>query len=526
MEADVTVAAAATDEEKVAEALDAIDLMDMQTVEINLTLPTSNATNMVAFSWASSDEAVIATDGTVVRVPGSDTNVTLTVTATSGAVSVDRNYTMVVLDANDMDAISVSDALAETDGANLLVEGIVTGTYTDWGSNEVVIQDIVTGAAIYVDFDVTGAVVGDHVIVRGDLETYTSFGNTKRQLDSGSLISIESSGNTVMVNAETDVAVIADDYAKMLTYTTTLTIKSFDSYGYVFFDGSATRDLKFSFETFAPYMADVYSVGDTLTVTFTVMDINFDHTRIVNVQLPALDDTQNMLAAKGALEVADTVTDSLTPVLALPDYDATITWASDTPAVIAADGTVVQPAVGELDATVVLTASVTVNGVTEDVQFTVTVPAIVESAYDFTETFTNLDLTGTSYADGSFAGDNSITWSYTESRGDFTLDGKAIMLDKDGDGASLTATITGGISALSIDYFDAYSYGAQVVIVINEGLAGEMTYTSTEVDFDQTGEFGTFTVDGINIAGEFTISIYSGVRQMVLDNFMWSGYTE
>jgi hypothetical protein len=269
--ADATVAAAVTDAEKVAEALDAIELMDMQMVELDVTLPTTNANNGVTFVWVSSDAAVIATDGTVTRVPGANTNVTLTVTATSGAETADLNITLVVLDANDMDAMSVSDALLETDGANLLVEGIVSGIYSSYGDTEVVIQDLVTGESIYVDFDVTDAMVGDHVIVRGDLETYTSYGNNKRQLDSGNLISIESSGNAVMVNAETDVAVIADAFAMMHTYTTTLTVKSFDSYGYVFFTGSETRDLTFSVNTYAPYFEDVYMVGDTLLVTFTVM---------------------------------------------------------------------------------------------------------------------------------------------------------------------------------------------------------------------------------------------------------------
>jgi hypothetical protein len=92
--------------------------------------------------------------------------------------------------------------------------------------------------------------------------------------------------------------------------------------------------------------------------------------------LPALDEAQNMLAAKGALEVPATVVEDLTPVLAFADYNATITWASDTEAVIAVDGTVVRPAIGEADATVVLTATITVGATTETMDFTVTVPAI------------------------------------------------------------------------------------------------------------------------------------------------------
>jgi uncharacterized repeat protein (TIGR02543 family) len=146
--------------------------------------------------------------------------------------------------------------------------------------------------------------------------------------------------------------------------------------------------------------------------------------------------------------------------------------------------------------------------------------AVAETTY--VETFTNLGYTGGSYQASSFVGDNSITWTYTESRGDYSLDGQAILLDKNGDGSSLSATITGGISSFSIDFYDAFSGPAQVELWIN----GVLIATSVSFDDDGDGSvYETFVVDNINISGEFTIEILAAGSQMVLDNLTWETYT-
>jgi len=139
----------------------------------------------------------------------------------------------------------------------------------------------------------------------------------------------------------------------------------------------------------------------------------------------------------------------------------------------------------------------------------------------FVETFTNLELTGSSYAAGSYSGDNSITWDYTESRGDYTLDGKAIMLDKDGDNSSLYATIEGGISSFSVDYYDAFSGAAEVELYINDTLIA----TSPPLDNDGDGSnYGTFEVTGIDVSGQFILKILAADSQTVLDNLTWTQF--
>ena len=489
--ADITVETAFTDAQKAQMAADFIDLGTISAVEGDLTLPDANATAGATIVWASSDAAVVAIDGTVVRVSGSNTDVTLTATVTVGLQVITRDIVVTVIDADDIDYITVSEALAETDGANLLVQGVVIGTYLTYGDNEVVIQDTVTGEGIYVDFDVPGAVVGDLVIVRGDLETYDSYNNNKRQLDGGDLIQIVSSGNAVIVDAETDVAVIADEFAEMLVYTTTLTVKSFDTYGYVFFNGSATRDLNFSASTYAPYFEDVYAIGDTVVATFTVMDINYDNTRVVNVQLPALTEAQNMLAAKGAIMQPDTTTVDLDLAVALVDYNATIVWSSDN-AAIGTDGTITRPANGAGDVAVVLTAEFTVGTTVESLTYNVTV---------LEESPPALPLFISEYIEGSSS--NKAVEIYNPNGFDVVMTGYVLNAYNNGATDVTNSIDLSSYTILAGDVFVIYNSGA-IQAILDEGDASSAVTYFNGNDAVQLALNGV-TVDIIGLIGEDTI---------------------
>lgn len=85
-------------------------------------------------------------------------------------------------------------------------------------------------------------------------------------------------------------------------------------------------------------------------------------------------------AQKLSLEVSDPM--SVTSNIVLPTeglHDSTITWESNNTAVIANDGTVTRPAVGSDDATVILTATLTVGKETYTKEFTFKVLAAVPS---------------------------------------------------------------------------------------------------------------------------------------------------
>lgn len=372
VEADITVETAFTDAYTAQAAADYIMLDEI--VEMDLVLPLENTTAVATIAWASDNEAVIATDGTVNRVAGADTVVTLTATVTVGAEVVTRDFVLNVKDANDSDPLSVSEALADTVGGSLLIEGIVTGFYYD----SPVIQDPVTGEAFLVNKDLPSVSHGDHIIVRGELYTNTANGNNQARLGSVSLIEIVSSDNVILVDAETDPEVILTEVTEMRTYTATMTVDSFDSFGYVFFDEDQVAEeamIKFSYETFAPYFQDVYSVGDTLELTFTVLDVHYGDVRVVGVQMPALTDAQAIAAATAMLsEDGLDVTVSSDVEFPAEVYGVALVWASSNEAVVGLDGVVTRPANGSGDATLTVTVTLTAGAETSTITFNVTVP--------------------------------------------------------------------------------------------------------------------------------------------------------
>jgi hypothetical protein len=157
---------------------------------------------------------------------------------------------------------------------------------------------------------------------------------------------------------------------------------------------------------------------------------------------------------------------------------------------------------------------VTKNGETQTISY-----SDGYQAWDYVETLTNLGYTGGSYSTGTYTGDNSISWSYNYARGDFSLDGQAILL---GAGGYLVATIPGGISHFTMDFYDAYSGAAQAQLYINDILIS----TSSSIDYDigNASSYSTFYVGDIDTGGDFELKIVSSGNQMVIDNLSWKSY--
>ncbi|WP_291036643.1 family 43 glycosylhydrolase [Herbiconiux sp.] len=88
-----TVLALPSDQLDVDEAAAALAIPSIDDVRGNITLPGAPAG--IGITWASSDAAVIATDGVVTR-PSADAEVTLTATLTKGEASATRSFTAVV----------------------------------------------------------------------------------------------------------------------------------------------------------------------------------------------------------------------------------------------------------------------------------------------------------------------------------------------------------------------------------------------------------------------------------------------
>lgn len=140
------------------------------------------------------------------------------------------------------------------------------------------------------------------------------------------------------------------------------------------------------------------------------------------------------------------------------------------------------------------------------------------------ENFDNLGITGTSYQDGTFLGQDGSTWTFWQSRGDFSITGKSIMLGRNRSPQAevYSGTISGGIGDLNFDYQQAYSTNVNLNVEVNGSVVGNVTSSS------QPGvvlNSGTITV---NVSGDFFIRFISANNsdgQVVIDNVSWTGYS-
>ncbi|MQM26824.1 immunoglobulin-like domain-containing protein [Glycomyces albidus] len=142
--ADIGGLAAHLSAEKAAEDAAAIDLGDTGAVTADLDLPDQGA-NGSQITWASSDPAVIAPDGTVTRpaMEESDAEVTLTATVVLGTVQRQRDFTATVLAeyddeeavALDAGAVAIPNLDDVRSSIHLPTEGANGSTIT-WKSNK------------------------------------------------------------------------------------------------------------------------------------------------------------------------------------------------------------------------------------------------------------------------------------------------------------------------------------------------------------------------------------------------------
>ena len=143
------------------------------------------------------------------------------------------------------------------------------------------------------------------------------------------------------------------------------------------------------------------------------------------------------------------------------------------------------------------------------------------------EDFTNSNATN-SYSDGSFEGNNGITWSYIASRNgnnDSNASGielPALMLRRASSGSKITSSaISGGISNFSMKLYKGFTGGGdrQVELFINGVSMG------TSTPFDDFSEY-TFSVDNINISGSIEIEIVNTTpKQIIIDDISWTGFS-
>ncbi|MDR9416131.1 MAG: endonuclease, partial [Gracilimonas sp.] len=134
-----------------------------------------------------------------------------------------------------------------------------------------------------------------------------------------------------------------------------------------------------------------------------------------------------------------------------------------------------------------------------------------------TEGFDNFPETGSSYENGSFAGVQGNTWNYVEARGDQQIDGPAPGLARDAN-ASLSTTLSGGISGFSFDYKQLFSTDVELEVYINDELV------TTVQSNNETGVLKNSGEVAVSVEGSFSIRFQqsSDGGQVAVDNFSWN----
>lgn len=149
------------------------------------------------------------------------------------------------------------------------------------------------------------------------------------------------------------------------------------------------------------------------------------------------------------------------------------------------------------------------------------------------EDFENHSLSGTTYVNGSFVGNNSITWTYVQVTGEqsYPITNKGILLRRSDTPSSITSsTISGGIGSFSVQMRKAFTSTGdrQVALYVNNNwIANSQTFGALS---GEDATIHTFSVSNINITGDVVIQIRhitgnTSNRQLVLDNLTWTAYS-
>lgn len=136
------------------------------------------------------------------------------------------------------------------------------------------------------------------------------------------------------------------------------------------------------------------------------------------------------------------------------------------------------------------------------------------------ETFDNLELTGNSYTSGSFVGQDGVTWTFGEARGDIELNGTAITLGRNRANPMFleSATLSTGIGTLEFSYSQAFSSNVGMEVLVN----GELVYTATSDD--EMGVIKSSGVITVNVEGDVTIMFNNPQTfgQITIDDIIWT----
>lgn len=141
-----------------------------------------------------------------------------------------------------------------------------------------------------------------------------------------------------------------------------------------------------------------------------------------------------------------------------------------------------------------------------------------------TESFTNLNASGSTYGSGSYTGDNGVTWTYVEARtpsGTYDITGGTIGFSDAGTGNVRANSGTGGVGNVTFSMRSYFTGGVAsdrtIAVYVNGTLKGTFTLAAMTTIY-------THTVTA-NEPGNVLIQFRStGSRQVVIDDVSWTCY--
>ncbi len=490
--ADMTV------EEKLQAVASALPVKENQEITSNLVLPLTGAHD-ATIAWESDNEDVLTAEGVVTR-GAEDVTVKLTATITIGEeeLVVDIN---VIVKAEVTEILTVEEFLALEKGATATVKGYVY-KYDD-GSYIVSEDGVAVLAYKFKDAD-----HGDLVVVSGKKDEY----NGTPQFASGAVLEDTiSKGNAIPLTAVpmTIAEIVTSDYPGANLFG-----QYFEVTGTIVPDGGF-YGIEADGKLLSLYYSNVDVLADLLDLEVTLKVIFYGNSKADGsgfwravfagyegeYTVPELTPEQKIAAAKAEVQIVDG--QNVAADLVLPTtgkYDVAITWVSDNAAINAETGVVTR---GAEDVTVVLTATFAIDGVEEEVEYTVVVLAesegevvTVEAKYEGSET-TNME---------SAPANNAATIGLDQ--GIFTVlsiknsPGQEIGLNKagqiriytdrnDGNGNTLKISIADGYKITKIEF----EFGASTNNPIGKLVLGAETHNLGTSDLLNT----TKVYDGLDI---------------------------
>jgi hypothetical protein len=383
------------DSEKQLIDAESLSLPGSSVEEITLDLPTTgNLGSTITWSFTNSEDAnnsyVDLTSG-VASVPN-DQQVEVGLTATISFNGLDDIVKEFTIKLGEYPLSTIAEALAEEDEVVVRIQAVVLGYI---GNNTIAVQDATGGIALYgSDYaSELAELIGQNVEIIGERDSY------------GGLLQISSYTYTDLgvgtLPTAFEIQTIADwsednllPYVAQVVSATNLKIIEWDDSNYgniemTLLDETTgnTIDFKWDSRVNLENLSFLESTAVENYVTFNNAVLTWSNgplltisngNQIVAGEAPVITDAQKLVLTENMLIMPDTTTIDL--VLPTEYMGVSIAWASDN-AAITDMGVVTRPATGAGDASVTLTATLSI-GTENDVvlSFTVTVPEEVGAA--------------------------------------------------------------------------------------------------------------------------------------------------